>query len=60
MPKRDPMSVPAPKTGTPGDHGLSTGLRVAHAAPSFGSYSDQGIIRGFVEPHPGWHRAIVR
>jgi hypothetical protein len=58
---RKGQHVPAPQTGTPESHGLAVGMRVRHvnAKTGFGIVKTAGTIREFIEPDPGWHRALV-
>lgn len=57
--KRNQESRPA--TPTPADAGLHVGAVVVHRdrLSGFGVHRHAGTIGAFVEPRPGWHRAIV-
>lgn len=50
-----------PKTPSPAEALLFEGALVKHKDryTGFGVSKTAGIIRGFIEPKPGWHRALV-
>ncbi len=50
-----------PRTPTPADAELFVGMVVRHKNEDtgFGVARPRGRIKGFIEPEPGWHRALV-
>lgn len=61
MTRKAKAAVPAPKTPSPAEAHLFEGALVKHVNRhnGFGVAKGRGIVRGFIEPEPGWHRALV-